>query len=150
MMTFIKLGSRTLIAIGITGALLVALTAGLLTTTQNVPASGNVSAIGLGVYSNALCTVPLTSISFGSVAPGTQVTQTIYLENTGNIAENLTMAVNSWVPSNAGTYLTLTWSPASSTLAAGAITSATLTLAASSGAGALSTFSFNVAFTGTQ
>jgi len=130
--------------------MLVIVTAGLLSATQNVPAGGTISAINLGVYSDSGCTVPLTSISFGAVTPGTQVTQTLYLKNTGNIAENLTMAVNSWSPSNAGTYLTITWSPTSSTLAAGASTSATLTLAASSRAGAISAFNFNVAFTGTQ
>ncbi|MGA2681826.1 MAG: hypothetical protein ABSF44_08515 [Candidatus Bathyarchaeia archaeon] len=81
---------------------------------------------------------------------GTQVTQIAYIKNTGNIAENLTMSTTSWSPSNAWTYLTLNWSPTSSTLAAGATTSATLTLTASSGAGALSTFSVNIVFTGTQ
>ena len=149
-MVFKKLGTGTLIAVIIAGVLLVVLTAGLLTTTQNVPASGTISAINLGVYSNAGCTVPLTSITFGMVTPGTQATQTLYLKNTGNIAENLTMTVNSWTPSNAGTYLTITWSPTLSTLAAGASTSATVTLTASSSAGALSTFNFNVAFTGSQ
>ena len=134
----------------IAGVLLVALTAGLLTTTQNVPGSATISAIGLGVYSNSGCTTALTSISFGSVNPGTQVTQTIYLKNTGNIAENLTMTVNSWSPSNAGTYITITWSPTTSPLASGAVTSATVTLAASASAGALSTLSFNLAFTGSQ
>jgi len=149
-MAFKKVGTGTLIAITIAGVLLVAITAGLLTTTQNVPGSGTISAIGLGVYSDSGCTTPLTSISFGSVNPGTQVTQTIYLKNTGNIAENLTMTVSSWSPSNAGTYLTITWSPTTSPLAAGAVTSATVTLAASSSAGALSTFSFNLAITGSQ
>ncbi|MGD0643880.1 MAG: hypothetical protein ABSA75_03135 [Candidatus Bathyarchaeia archaeon] len=149
-MAFKKLGSGTLIAITITSVLLVAVTAGLLTITQNVPANGTITAINLGVYSDTGCTVPLTAISFGMVTPGTQATQTVYLKNTGNIAENLTMTVNSWNPANAGTYLTLSWSPTSSTLAAGATTAATLTLAASSSAGALSTFSVNIAFTGTQ
>jgi len=130
--------------------MLVIVTAGLLSATQNVPAGGTISAINLGVYSDSGCTVPLTSITFGTVTPGTQATQTLYVKNTGNIAENLTMTVNSWSPANAVTYLTLTWSPTSSTLAAGASTSATLTLTASSSAGALSTFNVNIAFTGTQ
>jgi hypothetical protein len=149
-MAFKKVGSGTLIAITIAGVLLVAVTAGLLTTTQNVPGSGTISAIGLGVYSDSGCTTALTSISFGSVNPGTQVSQTIYLKNTGNIAENLTMAVSGWSPSNAGTYITITWMPTTTPLASGAITSATVTLAASASAGALSTFSFNLAFTGSQ
>ena len=152
-MAFKKLGLGKLIAIGITSMLLVIVTAGLMTTTQTVPSSGTITAINLGVYSDsdAGCTgPPLTTIDWGSVTPGTPVTKTIYLKNTGNIAENLTMTTNTWSPSNAGTYLTITWSPTSSTLAAGASTSATLTLAASSSAGALSTFSVNIVITGMQ
>jgi hypothetical protein len=149
-MAFKKHSITIIIALVVTGIALTILTAGLLTATQQVPASGTISAINLGVYSDSGCTVPLSLITFGMVTPGTQVTQTLYLKNTGNIAENLTMAVNGWSPSNAGTYLTVTWAPTSSTLAAGASTSATLTLTASSSAGALSTFNFNIAFTGTQ
>lgn len=139
-MIFKKLSTTIIIALVVTGIALTILTAGLLTTTQQVPASGTISAINLGVYSDSGCTTPLTAVSFGMVTPGTQVTQTIYLKNTGNIAENLTMTTNTWSPANAGTYLTVTWSPTSSTLAAGASTSATVTLTASSSAGALSTF----------
>jgi hypothetical protein len=148
---FKKLGSRTLIIISIAALVLVIATAGLLTTNQQVPATGTITAINLGVYSDSGCTTPLTTISFGNVVPGTQVTQTVYLKNTGNVAEStLSMSTNTWSPANAGTYLTLTWTPTSSSLAVGASTSATLTLTASSSAGALSTFGFNVVFTGSQ
>jgi hypothetical protein len=136
--------------LGLTLLLLLIVSSALLTSTQTVPATGTITAINLGVYSDAGCTTPLTALNFGIVSPSTQVTQTIYLKNTGNSAENLTMNTNTWSPSNAGTYLTLTWLPTTTPLAAGAITSATLTLTASASAGALSTFSFNVAFTGSQ
>jgi hypothetical protein len=138
-----------LIAIVITSMLLVIATAGLLTT-QTVTSNGTIAAINLGVYSDAGCTVPVTTIAWGTVTPGTQVTQTVYIKNTGNIAENLTMATNTWSPAGATTYLTVTWSPTLSTLAAGTSTLATLTLTASAGAGALSTFSCNIVITGTQ
>ena len=139
-----------LIAIGIVGMMLVIATAGLLSTNQTLAANGTIAGINLGVYSDSACTVPVTTVAWGTVTAGTQVTQTIYVKNTGNIGENLTMAVNTWNPGNAGTYLTITWSPALSTLAAGQSTSATLTLAASAGAGAISTFSCNIVITGTQ
>jgi len=150
-MAFKKLSPAISIALGITALALVLVTAGLLTTNQQVPATGTVTAINLGVYSDSGCAIPLTVISFGNIAPGTQVEQTVYLKNTGNVAEStLTMSTNTWSPPNAGTYLTLTWTPTSSSLAVGASTSATLTLTATSNAGALSTFSFNVVFTGSQ
>ena len=139
-----------LIAIGIVGMMLIIATAGLLSTNQTLSASGTIAGINLGVYSDAACTVPITTVSWGTLSPGTQVTQTIYVKNTGNIAENLTMATNTWTPSNAGTYLTITWSPTLSTLTAGQSTLATLTLTALSGASALTTFSCNIVITGTQ
>ena len=139
-----------LIAIGTVGMMLIIATAGLLTANQTLSSSGSIAGINLGIYSDASCTVPMTTVSWGTVTPGTQATQTIYIKNTGNIAETLTMAVNTWSPGNAGTYLTITWSPVLSTLAAGQSTSATLTLAASAGAGAISSFSCNIVITGTQ
>jgi hypothetical protein len=146
-----KFGPAIAISLAMTAVVLAVLTSGLLTINQQVPATGTVTAINLGVYSDSGCTTPLTALSFGNIAPGTQVTQTVYLKNTGNVAESsLSMTTNTWSPANANTYLTLTWSPTSSSLAVGASTSATLTLTASSSAGALSTFSFNIVFTGTQ
>jgi len=139
-----------LIAIGITSMFLIIATAGLLTNNQTVPSNGTIAGVNLGIYSDSLCTVTLTTVSWGTITPGTQVTQTIYVKNTGTISENFTMGTNTWVPSNANTYLTLTWSPTLSTLTAGASTSATLTLTASAGAGALSTFSCNIVITGAQ
>jgi hypothetical protein len=138
-----------LIALSTATLLLVVTTAGLLTTTQTLSSTGTITSVNLGVYSNSACTIPLTTINWGSVTPGSQATQTIYIKNTGNVAETLTMASNSWSPSNAGSYLTITWSPAQSNLAAGASTSATITLSASSGASALSTFNVNIVITGT-
>jgi hypothetical protein len=145
-----KITKIAILAITLTVSFLAIATAGLLTTSQNVPVSGTISAINLGCYTNSGCTTPLISVDFGTITPGSQNNQTIYVKNTGNTAENLTMTTNTWSPSNANTYLTLTWSPTTTTLAPGASTSATLTLTASSGAGVLSGFSFNIVFTGTQ
>ena len=138
-----------LLAIGTVGMMLIVATAGLLNANQTLSSSGTISAVNLGVYSDAGCTVPITTISWGNLAPGTQVTQTIYVKNTGNVVETLSMATNTWSPGNAGTYLTITWSPTLSSLGAGVSTSATLTLAASAGAGAISSFSCNIVITGT-
>jgi hypothetical protein len=151
-MAYKKLGSSALIAIGITSMLLIITTAGLLTTTQTLPSSGSisaVSAVGVTIYSDAGLTTPLSSITWGSINPGGQTTTTVYVKNTGNIPETLSMAASGWNPANSNTYLTCTWNPASSTIAAGASTSATITLTASGGA-AITAFSFNIVITGTQ
>ncbi len=139
-----------ILAICIASLATVIATAGVLTTQQTLSTTGTITAINLGVYSDAACTVPITSINWGATSPGGQTTKTIYLKNTGNVAETLSMATNSWSPSNAMSYLTVSWTPGTTSLAVGAVTPATLTLAANAGAGVISSFSLNIVITGTQ
>jgi hypothetical protein len=151
-MAFKKFGSGTLIAIGITSMLLVVLTAGALTTNQTLSSSGNISpisSVGVALYSDAGLTTPMTSITWGTLNPGGQTSVTVYIKNTGNIPETLSMVASGWSPANANTYLTCTWNPAQTTIAAGASTSAVITLATGGSAPTVS-FSFNIVITGTQ
>jgi uncharacterized membrane protein len=151
-MVYKKIGSGALIAISITSMLLIVLTAGALSTTQTLPSSGSisaVSAVGVTLYSDAGLTTPLTSITWGTLNAGGQASTTIYIKNTGNIPETLSMAASGWTPTNANTYLTCTWSPTATVIAAGASTSATITLTASSSA-IITAYSFNIIITGTQ
>ncbi len=151
-MAFKKLGSGAVIVLVITGIMLTALTAALLTTSQTLSTNGSItpiSAVGLAIYSNSGLTTPMSAVTWGTLNPGGQTSVTVYLKNTGNIAENLTMSVSNWSPSNANTYLTCTWTPTVTPLAAGASTSATITLSALSSAPTTS-YSFSLAITGSQ
>jgi hypothetical protein len=132
------------------GLFLTMLTAGVLTSSQSVQSSGTITAVNVGVYSDSGCTQNLTSIDWGTLAPGNSTSRTIYIQNTGTIPVTLSMATSNWVPSNANTYLTLTWNRANYVLNPNTSVSATLTLTASSSAGAITTFSFNIIITGTQ
>jgi hypothetical protein len=137
-------------AIALAG-LIVTLTAmAALSSSTTVPLSGTISTIGVDAFTDSACTIPCTSINVGNVAPGSTVTQTIYIKNPGTLAENLTMAVSNWSPSNAGSYLTLTWNRQNTPLAAGASISATFTLVAALNTGSLTTFSCSSTITGTQ
>jgi hypothetical protein len=42
-------------------------------------------AVNVGVYSDAACTLNLTSIDWGNVYPRGSVSRTIYVKNTGNV-----------------------------------------------------------------
>jgi archaellum component FlaG (FlaF/FlaG flagellin family) len=145
-----KMSSAAIIAIAIAGALLTVTTLAALNVSENLSSTGTITAVNLDIYSDSACTIPITSISWGNVAPGSANPTTIYIKNTGNVAETLTMTSGSWTPSNANTYLTLTWNRQNTVLAAGASTSATLTLTAASNCGSLTTFSFTITITGTQ
>jgi hypothetical protein len=124
--------------------------AGLLSANQTVPLSGTINAVNVGVYSDSGCTINCTSLNVGSLNPGDTATQTVYVKNTGNVPVTLSMATSNWSPTNASSYLTLSWNRAGYALAAGLSVQANLTLTVASSTGSLTTFSCDVTITGTQ
>jgi hypothetical protein len=145
-----KLSKVAVIALAIAALALTLTTAAILTTSQNVPLNGTINAVNLGIYSDSGCTQTCSSLNVGAVNPGGTGTQTIYIKNTGNIPETLTMTTNNWNPTNATTTLTLTWNQQNTVLNAGSSIQATLTLTAAANTGSLTTFSCSVTLTGTQ
>jgi hypothetical protein len=145
-----KISTGAAIAIAATGLFMTLLTTGLLMSSQSLQSSGTVTAVNVGVYSDSGCTQNCTSINWGSIAPGNSTTRTIYVKNTGTIPMTLSMTTGSWVPSNANTYISLSWNREGTVLTANQSISATLTLSASSSAGNITSFSFNIIITGTE
>ena len=145
-----RLSPGAIIAIvAIAGLFLTLTTAGLLSINQSVPTSGTVSTVNVGVYSDSACTQQLTSISWGSVAPGGTGTRTIYVKNTGTNQITLTMTRANWNPTNANVSIAVTWDKESTTLTANQIATATLTLSVSSSISGITAFSVDIVITGT-
>ena len=69
-----------------------AVTLAVLNVQRAIPSSGMVVAVNVGIYSDAACTLNLTSIDWGNVYPGGSVSRTIYVKNTGNVPMTLSMA----------------------------------------------------------
>ncbi len=149
-MQFQKLTKIAIIALSIAAIFLTVITAAVLSTNQTVPLNGTINAVNLGVYSDSACTQAVTALNVGTLNPGGNATQTIYVKNTGNVPETLTMTPNNWNPLNATSSLTLTWNRQNTVLNAGISNQAILTLAAASNTGSLTTFSCDVTITGTQ
>jgi hypothetical protein len=145
-----KTPSIAIIALTITALALILTTAAILTNSQTVPLSGTINAVNLGVYSDSGCTQTVTSLTAGTLNPGGTATQTVYIKNTGNVAETLTMTTNNWTPTGANSSLTLTWNRGNTVLNAGASIQATLTLTAAANTGTITNFSCDVTLTGTQ
>jgi hypothetical protein len=145
-----KIPVTAVIALTIAALALTLTTAAILSANQTVPLNGAINAVNLGVYSDSECTQTATALNVGTLSPGGTATQTIYIKNTGNIPETLTMTTNNWNPTNASTSLTLTWNRQNTVLSAGLSIQATLTLTAASNTGSLTTFSCDVTLTGTQ
>jgi hypothetical protein len=144
-----KLSLGATIAIAITGLFLTMITAGALVSSQTVPSGGTITAVNVGVYTNSACTVNCTNIDWGTLAPGASTTKTVYIKNAGTVPVTLSMVASSWVPSNANTYLSVTWNREGYALNPNSSVSATLTLTVSSSVSSLSTFSFNIVISGT-
>jgi len=145
-----KISTGAAIAIAATGLFMTLLTTGLLMSSQSLQSSGTVTAINIGVYSDSGCTQNLTSINWGSIYPSNSTTRIIYVKNNGSLPVTLTMTTGNWVPSNANTYISLSWNQEGTVLSAGQSTTATLTLSASASAGNITSFSFNIIITGTE
>lgn len=122
---------------------------GILTSSKTISSSGTVKAINVGVYWDSACTNATSTINWGSIEPNTTVTTTVYVKNTGNTQMTLNMTYSGWSPSNAASYMTLSWNQEGVVVAPNAVVTAVLTLQVSSSITGISSFSFNVAITGT-
>lgn len=126
-----------------------AVTFAVLNAQRTIPSTGLIVAVNVGVYSDAACTVNLTSIDWGSVYPGGSVSRTVYVKNTGNAALSLSMTTLAWSPANAAGQIVVTWDKENAALSSGQSTSAILTLSASQSISGVASFSVNVIITGT-
>lgn len=123
---------------------------GALMVSRTISNTGNVRAVGVGIYSDSACTVPLSSINWGALDPGATTGATIYVKNEGNVAVRLSMTVSNWSPAGASSYLTLSWNREGTTLNAGSSIQAVLTLSISSSISGITNFSFDITIAGTQ
>jgi len=143
-----KITLGTVLAIAVMGIVVSAL--GALVATRTISNSGNLKAIGVGVYWDSSCTNTVSSIDWGVLDPSATVTRTIYVRNEGNVAVTLSMTTGNWDPSSASSYITLIWSRGGYVLSAGSVVDAVLTLSVSSSISEITSFSFDITITGTQ
>lgn len=148
-MSLQKLSRGALIAIIAMVTFLTVTTAGLLSVNQTIPSSGTVTAVNVGAYSDSACTQNLTSINWGTISPNSTSTKTIYVKNTGNTQITLSMTKTNWNPANADGPITLTWDRENTTLNAGQVTMATLTLSVSASISGITSFGVDIVITGT-
>jgi hypothetical protein len=86
----------------------------------------------LGVYSNSACTAPLSSINWGTLPAGGNITQTIYIKNTGiGLSLTLSMGTSNWNPVGSNGSITLTWNQGGTRLQPGQSVAANFTLTVS-------------------
>jgi hypothetical protein len=77
--------------------------------TRRIPASATVKTIGIGVYADPECTVPVTEIAWGMVEPGEEKNFSVYIKNESNVPVTLTMHTEEWSPANASSFIHFSW-----------------------------------------
>jgi hypothetical protein len=121
----------------------------LLSVNRTLTTTGTIGTVNVAVYSDAACTQPASSITWGNLNPGTSTVETVYVKNTGAMTETLNMTSSAWTPSNCPTYMTLTWDAENASVAVGSDVQADFNLTVSPSITGITAFSFNITITGT-
>ena len=116
---------------------------------RTISSTGSVKAIGVGVFWDQACTNAVTSISWGTIEPGSSVDRTVYIKNTGNDAVTLSLATSNWSPGNASSYMTLSWDYGGQSINANAVVQVKLTLSVLSSVSGITDFSFDITIVAT-
>jgi hypothetical protein len=115
-----------------------------------VLSTGRITTVNVGVYRDSAATQAVTSIDWGNLTAGSSTTYTLYIKNTGNTRETLSMATSVWTPTTASQYITITWDRTNAALNQNDVVLATLTLTVAANIDtSITTFSNNITITGT-
>lgn len=137
--------SITIACLLATGAIGVSVS--LLQTSVSVPNTGMIRTIGVGVYWDSGCTNRTTTLTWGTLAPGSSKTFLVYVRNEGNTAATLSKSVRNWVPSGASNYIIVGWNYANQTIQANKVQPLNLTLSVASTITAIANFAFDLTIT---
>ena len=91
-----------------------------------VHVDGNIAMLGL--YTDAACTIPLPTIHFVDIQPGSTATKDFYVKNFASTTTTLTLTVTNVSPTNLLTYASVSWNREGETLTTGMALSATLSM----------------------
>jgi hypothetical protein len=105
---------------------------------------GTIRAVGVEVYADAGLSTVLHEISWGILNPGESKTFNAWVQNSGNVAQGLTLSTEGWSPLGAGNSISLSWDYDGAPVPAGASIPVVFTLSVSPSITGVSGFSFDV------
>jgi len=115
-----------------------------------LPNLGTVKAMGVGVYWDSGCSNTVTSVNWGTVAPGSTNDVTVYIKNEGDAAETLSSTAENWSPPTASAYMSLSWDYAGQVIVVDGVIEVTLSLSVSSAIEGITSFSFDIVIVGSD
>jgi len=119
----------------------------LVQTSKSFSNVGTIKGVGVGIYWDSACTNKTSSINWGTLDPGSSKLVALYVRNEGNTPITLFKTQQNWTPSNAATYITLTWNYANQTLGNNAVLQISLKLAISTVVSGITSFTFDTIIT---
>lgn len=144
-----KFSLVTVLILVVMTAIAVFLASGILFENRIIYNAGNVNAIGVGVYWESGCVNNVSSIDWGFLEPGGTQNVTVYIRNEGNVPMTLNMTVDSWAPSLASSYITVSWNREGYVVDATSIAETIITLSVSNNISNITNFSFDLTIIGT-
>jgi len=138
----------TIVAVAIIG--MVASVLAVLVASQTFNNAATIKTVGVGVYSDSSCTHKVMSLDWATLSPGENKTKTVYVKNEGSVRILLSMSVGNWTPLTAANYMSVTWNRQNSSLDAGYIVSANITLSISQSITGIVNFTFEITIIGTE
>jgi len=114
------------------------------------PPSSNIRTIGVEIYTDANQTTRLTSINWGTLAPGENKTVLAYIKNVNNTIATLALNTSDWQPINASNFIALTWNYTDTPLPPNALQSTTFTLHVKPKIENIDAFTFIMTITATE
>jgi hypothetical protein len=139
-----------LLGISVLALALSATTYAVLITSQRLPSTGNVKAVGVRIYWDINRTQEVTTLNWGTIDPGTNRNSTVFIYNNGNVPLELNMTTSNWNPTSAAGYLRMTWNRENYVLNSSATVQTVLTLTVLSNVTGIDAFSFDITITGTE
>jgi hypothetical protein len=122
-----KKHARFIVALTLLGFLATA-TLAVQTFRQDISSSGSIKVIGASLFWDKACTNKVTSVTWGTMSPGTSVNKYVYVLNDGTASGTLSMGYGNWTPAAAASYITLAWNCSNYVLARNGIVCTKLTL----------------------
>jgi len=116
----------------------------LMQTNKTISSTGLVKAVDIGIYWDSGLMNRVSSIDWGVLEPDSTKNVTVYIRNEGNAPVSLTMNTSNWNPSNATTYISLTWNYLSQNISVSQTVQVTFTLMVTANIRGISSFSFDI------
>lgn len=86
-----------------------AVTYAVMQWTWKISSMARLKLIGVGVYKDVNCTVPVSEIDWGILEPGETKNFSACIKNESNVPISLTMWTENWNPTDASSFISLTW-----------------------------------------